>query len=182
MENPDRGRREIEHTADWELEVWGPDMAALLEEAARGMYELMGVEISEESRRHREFEVVADDREQLLISFLEELLFRGAVASHIAILSNEVLGAVVSSALFAVLHFVGAVRKYLSLTLLYLVMGLYLWMAANWFGGLATAMVAHALYDFAAIIFLSRAAAGAHPLTHSGPYGADSDPLLPGQP
>ena len=52
-------------------------METLLEEAARGMYELMGVEISEESRRHREFEVIADDREQLLISFLEELLFRG---------------------------------------------------------------------------------------------------------
>ena len=73
----ERGRREIEHTADWELEVWGPDMEALLEESARGMYELMGVEVSEESRRHREFEVVADDREQLVISFLEELLFRG---------------------------------------------------------------------------------------------------------
>ena len=31
------GYREIEHTADWELEVWAPDLAALLEQAARGM-------------------------------------------------------------------------------------------------------------------------------------------------
>jgi SHS2 domain-containing protein len=77
VDTPDRGHREVEHTADWELEVWGPDMEALLEEAARGMYRLMGVEVSEESRRHREFEVVAEDREQLMISFLEELLFRG---------------------------------------------------------------------------------------------------------
>jgi len=69
------GHREVEHTADWELEVWAPDMAGLLEEAARGMYELMGVEISEESRCHGQLEIAADDREQLLVSFLEELLF-----------------------------------------------------------------------------------------------------------
>jgi SHS2 domain-containing protein len=65
----------LEHTADWELEVWGPDMAALFGEAARGMYELMGVEISEESRCHQQLELLADDREQLLVSFLGELLF-----------------------------------------------------------------------------------------------------------
>ena len=69
------GHREVEHDADWQLEVWAPDMAALLEEAARGTYELMGVEISEEARLHRQLEIAADDREQLLVSFLEELLF-----------------------------------------------------------------------------------------------------------
>ncbi len=65
----------MEHTADWELEVWGPDMQALFGEAARGMYELMGVKISEDSRCHRRLELLADDREQLLVSFLGELLF-----------------------------------------------------------------------------------------------------------
>ena len=65
----------MEHTADWELEVWGSDMPALFAEAARGMYELMGVEISEESRCHKQLELLADDREQLLVSFLGELLF-----------------------------------------------------------------------------------------------------------
>ena len=65
----------MEHTADWELEVWGSDMSALFAEAARGMYELMGVEISEESRCHKQLELLADDREQLLVSFLGELLF-----------------------------------------------------------------------------------------------------------
>ena len=75
MNNPPPGHREIEHTADWELEVWAPDLPALMEEAARGMYELMGVEVSEESRCHRQIELLADDREQLLVSFLGELLF-----------------------------------------------------------------------------------------------------------
>ena len=75
MKRPPSGHREVEHTADWELEVWAPDMAGLLEEAARGMYELMGVEVCDESRCHRQLEIAADDREQLLVSFLEELLF-----------------------------------------------------------------------------------------------------------
>jgi SHS2 domain-containing protein len=65
----------LEHTADVQLEVWGPDMAALLEEAARGTYRLMGLEISRVSRRHRRLEIAATDREQLLVSFLDELLF-----------------------------------------------------------------------------------------------------------
>ena len=75
MKRSPTGHREVEHTADLQLEVWSPDMAGLLEEAARGMYELMGVEVSEELRCHRRLEIAADDREQLLVSFLEELLF-----------------------------------------------------------------------------------------------------------
>ena len=75
MKSSEQGHREVEHTADWGLEVWAPDLAALMEEAARGMFELMGIEVSEESRCHRQLEIGADDREQLLVSFLEELLF-----------------------------------------------------------------------------------------------------------
>jgi SHS2 domain-containing protein len=75
VESSKQGHREVEHTADWGLEVWAPDLSGLMEEAARGMYELMGVEVSEESRCHRQLEIGADDREQLLVSFLEELLF-----------------------------------------------------------------------------------------------------------
>ena len=75
VKSPEQGHREVEHTADWGLDVWAPDLQGLIEEAARGMFELMGVEVSEESRSHRQLEIGADDREQLLVSFLEELLF-----------------------------------------------------------------------------------------------------------
>jgi SHS2 domain-containing protein len=75
VKSPERGHREVEHTADWGLEVWASDLPGLMEEAARGMFELMGAEVSEESRCHRQLEIGADDREQLLVSFLEELLF-----------------------------------------------------------------------------------------------------------
>ena len=75
MKSSEQGHREVEHTADWGLEVWAPDLPGLMEEAARGMFELMGVVVSEEARCHRQFEIGADDREQLLVSFLGELLF-----------------------------------------------------------------------------------------------------------
>ncbi len=75
MKSPKQGHREVEHTADLGLEVWAPDLPGLMEEAARGLFELMGVVVSEESRCHRQLEIGADDREQLLVSFLEELLF-----------------------------------------------------------------------------------------------------------
>lgn len=64
----------MEHTADWELEVWAEELGALLAEAARGMYELMEVEISDTDRRPLRLELQGDDREQLLVSFLNELL------------------------------------------------------------------------------------------------------------
>jgi SHS2 domain-containing protein len=65
----------VEHTADWELEVWGEDQSALLEQAARGMYHLMGIELDVEPRQHRRLELATGDREQLVVEFLVELLY-----------------------------------------------------------------------------------------------------------
>jgi SHS2 domain-containing protein len=75
VNRPEQGYREVEHTADWELEVWGPDLSAMLGQAARGMYRLMGIELEVEPRQHRRLELAADDREQLLVEFLVELLY-----------------------------------------------------------------------------------------------------------
>ena len=70
-----QGHRELEHTADWALEVWAPDLAALLEEAARGMYRLMGVVLAAGPRQRRRLELAGADRESLLVDFLAELLY-----------------------------------------------------------------------------------------------------------
>lgn len=70
-----RGHRELEHTADWALEVWAPDMATLLVEAAAGMYRLMGVALADGPRQRRRLELEAADRESLLVEFLAELLY-----------------------------------------------------------------------------------------------------------
>ncbi len=69
------GYREIEHTADWELHVWGSDMPALLEQAARGMYALMGARLAAGPRARREIILPVVDRESLMVDFLSELLF-----------------------------------------------------------------------------------------------------------
>jgi len=69
------GFREVEHTADWELQVWAADIPGLFEQTARGMYVLAGVKLSVSPRIHRWIEVTAPDLESLLVRFLEELLY-----------------------------------------------------------------------------------------------------------
>lgn len=69
------GYREIAHTADWELEVWAPNLNALLEQAARGMYTLSGAQLQEGARQTFTLDFQAPDAESLLVSFLSELLF-----------------------------------------------------------------------------------------------------------
>jgi len=77
MDAPSAGYREREHTADWELEVWAPDFVTLLEQAARGMYALSGVQLRAAPRRTRSIKLEAADLEGLLVAFLDELLFLG---------------------------------------------------------------------------------------------------------
>jgi len=69
------GFREIEHTADWELEVWAPDIPALLVQAAHGMYALVDTRLENENTIIRNLTIQADDYEELLVSFLTELIF-----------------------------------------------------------------------------------------------------------
>jgi SHS2 domain-containing protein len=73
------GFREREHTADWELEVWAPELPSLFEQAARGMYALMGSILAAAPRQERDLALEASDRESLLVSFLAELLYLGEV-------------------------------------------------------------------------------------------------------
>ncbi len=69
------GFKENEHTADWELEVWAPDLAGLFEQAARGMYWLMGAHLKDVPRVPRTIEFHGTDAESLLVAFLQELLY-----------------------------------------------------------------------------------------------------------
>jgi len=69
------GYREISHTADWELEVWAPDLVSLLEHAARGMYHLTDLKLSLHPRLARKLEIRIGEPETLLIDFLTELIY-----------------------------------------------------------------------------------------------------------
>jgi SHS2 domain-containing protein len=79
MSEQPHGFREIEHTADWEIEIWAPDLPGLLEQAARGMYWLTSTELETGPRLTRRVELGGSDRESLLVAFLEELRYLGEV-------------------------------------------------------------------------------------------------------
>lgn len=66
---------EIEHTADLAMRVRGKDLAQLLQNAAEGMLMLSAVELKAEEGRQISLELHAPDREQLLVVWLEELLY-----------------------------------------------------------------------------------------------------------
>jgi SHS2 domain-containing protein len=76
-EQPEAGYQEVEHTADWQLEVWAPDLPLLFEQAALGMYALSDTRLEPEARLTREIELQGQDPESLLVSFLTELLYLG---------------------------------------------------------------------------------------------------------
>lgn len=69
------GFRERPHTADWELQVWAPDLAGMLVQAALGMYALCGVRLQAHPRQKRTLHLTASDAESLLVRFLQELLY-----------------------------------------------------------------------------------------------------------
>jgi len=77
MEKSEAGFRELEHTADWQLEVWAPDLPGLFAQAALGMYELSGVHLDSANRVSEELELESHDHESLLVEFLHELLYLG---------------------------------------------------------------------------------------------------------
>ena len=70
-----QGFQEVEHTADWELVVWAADLPGLIEQAARGMYSLAGINLEGGSQIERSVIIRAIDSESILVGFLQELLF-----------------------------------------------------------------------------------------------------------
>ncbi len=77
MENHESGYTELDHTADWAVHVWAPDLPKLFEQAARAMYALTGAELRVRPRRFVPIQLDAPDAESLLVAFLSELLYLG---------------------------------------------------------------------------------------------------------
>lgn len=71
------GFQEVEHTADWALDVWAPTLAQLFEQAASGVLALTGIELAGQTREVRQLDLLAVDLESLLVNFLDELLYWG---------------------------------------------------------------------------------------------------------
>lgn len=71
------GYREREHTADWELEAWAPDLDGLFTQCAAGMFALAGTRLVEAAPQPVFLSLQAADPESLLVAFLSELLYYG---------------------------------------------------------------------------------------------------------
>lgn len=70
----ERSWREVEHTADLALEIWGLSLADLFRNAALGVAELLGG--SPAGKQYsKSFQLEAPDPETLLVDWLSELLF-----------------------------------------------------------------------------------------------------------
>ncbi|HNT54767.1 MAG TPA: archease [Anaerolineaceae bacterium] len=75
MHQTEAGYQEIAHTADWALQVWAPDLAGLLVQSARGMIDLLDVQLAASPRLEQLLHLEAPDRESLLVAFLTEILY-----------------------------------------------------------------------------------------------------------
>ncbi|MGC9335855.1 MAG: archease, partial [Anaerolineae bacterium] len=74
--------REVEHTADRALSVWGRELADLFVGAARGMFQLMDLKAEgERATEWHEISMEAADPEILLVDWLNELLYIGEMGS-----------------------------------------------------------------------------------------------------
>lgn len=75
MKSHDTGFVELDHTADWSIRVWAPDLLQLFVQSARAMYILTAAQMLEEPHHETPVRLEAPDPESLLVAFLNELLY-----------------------------------------------------------------------------------------------------------
>ncbi len=74
----------IDHTADIGLVVYGSDLPEIFSHAARGMFDIIVDLEGVKERRQYSLKIKANDLEELLVVFLNELLYRYEVEGFIA--------------------------------------------------------------------------------------------------
>jgi membrane protease YdiL (CAAX protease family) len=101
----------------------------------------------------------------LLAGLGEELLFRGVLQEAFSGWMPFWVAVVASAVMFGVLH-----AMTLSYAVLATLMGVYLGLVFHYSDNLLSAVVAHALYDFVALVWLTRGPGSDTPSTN-GPFG-----------
>lgn len=93
-----------------------------------------------------------DTPSALVVSILagtcEEFFFRDLLL--------EETGILVSSALFALLHFGTQAKKYYAVALIYFIYGIYFALLKQYFGNMAVPVICHIVYDFLIIFFMNK--------------------------
>jgi len=72
--NQSNGFIEIPHSADLALQVWADSLAGLFIQAAKGMYSFLRIDYQKSDQISRKMDIQEIDLENLLVSFLNELL------------------------------------------------------------------------------------------------------------
>lgn len=107
----------------------------------------------------------------LLAGVGEELLFRGVIQAQLVEWTNPVAGLVLASLIFGAAHALS--KLYFLLATL---IGLYLGWLLQRYGELVTPIIAHALYDFLALVYLSkRCGRGRHNIHPADEQPGDED-------
>jgi len=87
----------------------------------------------------------------------EEFFFRGALHSAIILYLPAWTSCVITSVLFATVHFIGNFKRFGAMIPLYTVVGVYLWLVAWLTSSLVCAAVLHGVYNFAVILRVRKA-------------------------
>jgi membrane protease YdiL (CAAX protease family) len=92
----------------------------------------------------------------ILSGICEEWFFRGALNSVMLNALGKVPSCMITSVLFALVHFIGSFKRYGGMVPLYTVMGIYLWYVHNRTDSLAAVALLHGVYNFTVIMLVRR--------------------------
>jgi SHS2 domain-containing protein len=77
------GHRQIDHTADLALEIWGPDEVAVLREAARAVVGIVTEQGAVGTGERRDVELEALDGADRLVRWINEILYLATVEEFV---------------------------------------------------------------------------------------------------
>jgi hypothetical protein len=90
----------------------------------------------------------------VMSGFGEELFFRGVLNEIVTSNLGLIAAALITSVIFAYVHFVGLVKTFGGMLPIYVAVGLYVWALHHWTQSLFAVTVTHATYNFCAIIWV----------------------------
>ena len=100
----------------------------------------------------------------ILSGICEEFFFRGALNDLMRIQTTPEVACLVTSIIFAAIHFLGNLKRYGQMIPLYVVMGCYLWLVHYATESLACVAITHGLYNFCVIILTKKNSTDPKPL------------------
>jgi len=96
----------------------------------------------------------------ILSGVCEEWFFRGSLNQVFLNLLGSPASCLITSILFALIHFIGSFKRYGAMVPLYTLMGIYLWCAHSATDSLAAVALLHGAYNFTVILLVRHSCDG----------------------